>query len=87
MDQMSFDDLINEKQNEYDKNKWYALCYYDKVGKKKMPRQVRAHRDISVLEELRERLEERNPDKEYDVKTTLEFDEIRNSWHVIYHML
>ena len=79
MDQMSFDDLINEKQNEYDKNKWYALCYYDKVGKKKMPRQVRAHRDISVLEELRERLEERNPDKEYNVKTTLEFDEIRNS--------
>ena len=87
MDQMSFDDLINEKQNEYNKNKWYALCYYDKVGKKKIPRQVRAHRDISVLEELRERLEERNPDKEYDIKTTLEFDEIRNSWHVIYHML
>ena len=79
MDQMSFDDLINEKQNEYNKNRWYALCYYDKVGKKKIPRQVRAHRDISVLEELRERLEERNPDKEYDVKTTLEFDEIRNS--------
>ena len=87
MNQMSFDDLINEKQNEYNKNKWYALCYYDKVGKKKIPRQVRAHRDISVLEELRERLEERNPDKEYDIKTTLEFDEIRNSWHVIYHML
>ena len=79
MGQMSFDDLINEKQNEYNKNKWYALCYYDKVGKKKIPRQVRAHRDISVLEELRERLEERNPDKEYDIKTTLEFDEIRNS--------
>ena len=77
MDQMSFDDLINEKQNEHDKNKWYALCYYDKVGKKKIPRQVRAHRDISVLEELRERLEERNPDKEYDIKTTLEFDKIR----------
>ena len=77
MDQMSFDDLINEKQNEYDKNKWYALCYYDKVGKKKMPRQVRAHRDITVLEELKERLEERNPDKEYDIQTTLEFDEIR----------
>lgn len=77
MDQMSFDDLIKEKQNEYDKNKWYALCYYDKVGKKKIPRQVRAHRDISVLEELRERLEERNPDKEYDIKTTLEFDKIR----------
>ena len=87
MGQMSFDDLINEKQNEYNKNKWYALCYYDKVGKKKIPRQVRAHRDISVLEELRERLEERNPDKEYDIQTTLEFDEIRNSWHVIYHML
>ena len=79
MDQMSFDDLIDEKQNEYNKNKWYALCYYDKVGKKKIPRQVRAHRDISVLEELRERLEERNPDKEYDIQTTLEFDEIRNS--------
>ena len=79
MDQMSFDDLINEKQNGYDKNKWYALCYYDKVGKKKIPRQVRAHRDISVLEELKERLEERNPDKEYDIQTTLEFDEIRNS--------
>ena len=77
MDQMSFDDLINEKQNEYDKNKWYALCYYDKVGKKKIPRQVRAHRDITVLEELKERLEERNPDKEYDIKTTLEFDKIR----------
>ena len=79
MDQMSFDDLINEKETEYNKNRWYALCYYDKVGKKKIPRQVRAHRDISVLEELRERLEERNPDKEYDIKTTLEFDEIRNS--------
>ena len=77
MGQMSFDDLINEKQNEYDKNKWYALCYYDKVGKKKIPRQVRAHRDITVLEELKERLEERNPDKEYDIKTTLEFDKIR----------
>ena len=79
MSQMSFDDLINEKQIKYNKNRWYALCYYDKVGKKKIPRQVRAHRDISVLEELRERLEERNPDKEYDIKTTLEFDEIRNS--------
>ena len=77
MSQMSFDDLINEKQNEYDKNKWYALCYYDKVGKKKIPRQVRANRDITVLEELKERLEERNPDKEYTIKTTSEFDEIR----------
>lgn len=77
MDQMSFDDLINKQENEYHKNRWYALCYYDKVGKKKIPRQVRAHRDISVLEELRERLEERNPDKEYDIKTTLEFDKIR----------
>ena len=77
MGQMSFDDLINEKQNEYNKNKWYALCYYDKVGKKKIPRQVRAHRDITVLEELKERLEERNPDKEYSIKTTREFDEIR----------
>ena len=77
MNQMSFDDLINEKQKDYDKNKWYALCYYDKVGKKKMPRQVRANRDISVLEELKERLEERYPDKEYDIKTTLEFDKIR----------
>ena len=77
MDQMSFDDLINEKQNEYNKNRWYALCYYDKVGKKKMPRQVRANRDISVLEELKERLEERNPDKEYAIKLTREFDEIR----------
>ena len=74
MDQMSFDDLINEKQNEYDKNKWYALCYYDKVGKKKFPRQVRAHRDISVLEDLKERLEERNPKKEYAIKLTSEFD-------------
>lgn len=42
-----------------------------------MPRQVRAHRDISVLEELKERLEERNPDKEYSVKTTREFDKER----------
>ena len=58
-------------------SEWYALCYYDKVGKKKKPKQIRAHRDISVLEELRERLEERNPDKEYDIKTTLEFDKIR----------
>lgn len=77
MDQMSFDDLINEKQKEYDKNKWYALCYYEKIGKKKFPRQVRAHRDITVLEELKERLEERNPDKEYAIKTTQEFDKIR----------
>ena len=77
MSQMSFDDLINEKQIKYNKNRWYALCYYDKLGKKKVPRQVRAHRDITVLEELKERLEERNPDKEYTIKTTSEFDEIR----------
>lgn len=77
MDQMSFDDLINEKQNEYDKNKWYALCYYDKVGKKKVPKQIRANRDISILEEFKERLEERNPDTEYSIKTTKEFDKIR----------
>ena len=77
MGQMSFDDLINEKQNEYNKNKWYALCYYDKVGKKKVPKQVKAHRDISVLEELKERLEERNPDTKYAVKTTKQFDKER----------
>lgn len=77
MDQLSFDDLISEKQNEYDKNKWYALCYYDKIGKKKMPRQVKAHRDISVLEELKERLEERNASKEYSIKLTSEFDKER----------
>lgn len=29
-------------------SEWYALCYYDKVGKKKKPKQVQAHRDISV---------------------------------------
>lgn len=56
---------------------WYALCYYDKVGKKKIPRQVRAHRDISVLEELKDRLEERNPDKEYKIATTKQFDRER----------
>ena len=74
MDQMSFNDLINEKETEYNKNRWYALCYYDKLGKKKMPRQVKAHRDISVLEDLKERLEERNPEKEYAIKLTSEFD-------------
>lgn len=74
MDQMSFDDLINEKEIEYNKNRWYALCYYDKVGKKKIPRQVKAHRDITVLEDLKERLEERNPGKEYAIKLTSEFD-------------
>ena len=77
MDQMSFDDLINKQENEYHKNRWYALCYYDKVGKKKIPRQVRAHRDISVLEELKERLEERNSEKEYSIKLTSEFDKER----------
>lgn len=74
MDQMSFDDLINEKETEYNKNRWYALCYYDKLGKKKIPRQVKAHRDITVLEDLKERLEERNPEKEYAIKLTSEFD-------------
>ena len=74
MDQMSFDDLINEKETEYNKNRWYALCYYDKLGKKKVPRQVKAHRDITVLEDLKERLEERNPEKEYAIKLTSEFD-------------
>lgn len=74
MDQMSFDDLINEKETEYNKNRWYALCYYDKVGKKKIPRQLKAHRDISVLEDLKERLEERDPEKEYAIKLTSEFD-------------
>ena len=74
MDQMSFDDLIREKETEYNKNRWYALCYYDKLGKKKMPRQVKAHRDITVLEDLKERLEERDPEKEYAIKLTSEFD-------------
>ena len=74
MDQMSFDDLINEKEVKYNKNRWYALCYYDKLGKKKIPRQVKAHRDISVLEDLKERLEEREPEKEYAIKLTSEFD-------------
>ena len=74
MDQMSFDDLINEKETEYNKNRWYALCYYDKIGKKKIPRQVKAHRDITVLEDLKERLEERDPEKEYAIKLTSEFD-------------
>lgn len=74
MDQMSFDDLINEKEVKYNKNRWYALCYYDKIGKKKIPRQVKAHRDITVLEDLKERLEERNPEKEYAIKLTSEFD-------------
>ena len=74
MDQMSFDDLIREKETEYNKNRWYALCYYDKLGKKKVPRQVKAHRDITVLEDLKERLEERNPEKEYAIKLTSEFD-------------
>ena len=58
-------------------SEWYALCYYDKVGKKKVPKQVRAHRDISVLEELKDRLEERNPDTEYSIKTTKQFDKER----------
>ena len=74
MYQMSFDDLINEKEVKYNKNRWYALCYYDKLGKKKIPRQVKAHRDISVLEDLKERLEEREPEKEYAIKLTSEFD-------------
>ena len=56
---------------------WYALCYYDKIGRKKVPKQVRAHRDISVLEELKDRLEERNPDTEYVIKTTKQFDKER----------
>lgn len=56
---------------------WYALCYYAKVGKKKVPKQIRANRDITILEELKERLEERNPDIEYSIKTTKEFDKIR----------
>ena len=58
-------------------SEWYALCYYDRVGKKKVPKQVRAHRDISVLEELKDRLEERNPDTEYSIKTTKQFDKER----------
>lgn len=55
---------------------WYALCYYDKVGRKKIPRQVKAHRDITVLEELKERLEERNPSMKYEIKTTYDFDKM-----------
>ena len=58
-------------------SEWYALCYYDKVGKKKVPRQIRAHRDVSILEDLKERLEEQNPKEEYAIKTTKEFDKIR----------
>lgn len=58
-------------------SEWYALCYYDKIGRKKVPKQVRAHRDISVLEELKDRLEERNPDTEYVIKTTKQFDKER----------
>lgn len=55
-------------------DKWYALCYYDKVGKKKKPRQIKAHRDISVLEDLKERLIEQGDTREFAIKSTLEFD-------------
>lgn len=58
-------------------SEWYALCYYDKISRKKVPKQVKAHRDISVLEELKDRLEERNPDTEYVIKTTKQFDKER----------
>lgn len=55
-------------------DKWYALCYYDKVGRKKKPRQIKAHRDISVLEDLKERLIEQGDTREFAIKSTLEFD-------------
>lgn len=55
-------------------DKWYALCYYDKVGRKKKPRQIKAHRDIEVLEDLKERLVEQGDTREFAIKSTLEFD-------------
>ncbi|ACB89151.1 gpORF158 [Staphylococcus phage A5W] len=58
-------------------NEWYALCYYNKIGKKKIPRQIKAHRDVSVLEDLKDRLEEQNLKEEYKIKTTKEFDKER----------
>lgn len=56
---------------------WYALCYYKGKGKNKTPYQIRASRNKDKLLEIMERAKERNPDTEFKVKQTREFDKIR----------
>ena len=77
MGQMSFDDLIDEKQNEYNKNKWYALCYYKGKGKNKVPYQIQASQYKEKLMDRKDSLEIEYPDREYDIQTTTYFDKLR----------
>lgn len=77
MDQMSFDDLINKQENKYYKNRWYALCEYKGKGKNKKPYQIQASQSKEKLLDRKDSLEFEYPDREYDVRTTLEFDKMR----------
>lgn len=74
MSQMSFDDLMNKEEIEYNKNKWYALCEYKGKGKNKRPYQIQASQYIEKLEDRMVRLQDEHPDREYAIKTTLQFD-------------
>lgn len=58
-------------------NTWYALCEYKGKGKNKVPYQLQASVNIDKLEDRMLSLQEQNPDKEYAVKTTKEFDKER----------
>lgn len=58
-------------------NKWYALCEYKGKGKNKVPYQVRASQYMEKLMDKKDSLEAEYPDREYDIKTTLEFDKMR----------
>lgn len=58
-------------------NIWYALCEYKGKGKGKKPYQIQASQHKEKLLDRKESLEINNPNNEYAVKTTLEFDKER----------
>lgn len=56
---------------------WYALCEYRGKGKNKKPYQIQASQYKEKLMDRKDSLEIEYPDREYDIKTTVEFDKER----------
>lgn len=56
---------------------WYALCEYKGKGKNKKPYQIQASQYKEKLMDRKDSLEIEYPDREYDIKTTVEFDKER----------
>lgn len=56
---------------------WYALCEYKGKGKNKIPYQIQASQYKEKLMDRKDSLKIEYPNREYVIKTTVEFDKER----------